>query len=206
MFDLSALRSYHDVNAEAISDTDLTDLEARVVGFLQKKVGWYLGAPKEQIWYINGSNIEAVWLPQGVKSIDKIEISRNAYRSASQLSTLGWYGGEALIAGSIAGQISFTEIDSDSYFVEDERRLVLISGVWGASDRIRVTATIGYDAGEEPEDLKLLANEIIGYLLSIRGSQGMKGRKDDHSLISFQDSFSKAIPLYDEVISGYLDV
>lgn len=183
MLTVEALRSYHGVTTEEISDTDLATLERRVVAIIEKKTGWYFGELKTVEIVRQGSNQDYIWLVQPPVAITSI-----SHRGP--------------------GAVEWIDYESTDYFVDSEfpRRIRKDSGSWPSNERIRFTISIGFEVGGEPEDIKQAVMSLVGYALNNRGNEGVQRRQQGDNTATFFDSAIRSIPLVAEALDNYIAV
>lgn len=149
MITLATLKAHLGITTSA-DDAVLTALEQAAVEFVQNFTGRYFGPPDETT-----------------------EIFDGVYPSRALYPLEVPFGTPAPVLESRNSDNTWTAIDPVDYEL-------IGSGFYPLSDfptgtrNIRITYTRGYEAGEEPADIRAAVINIVGAMYSARGSGGMK--------------------------------
>lgn len=87
------LRLEADQTEEDVLIADIIDAATR---YVERKIGWRLGAPEEVILYLCGDGSRVLWLPQPVESasVDGVESEDYDVRGKRLVRADGWTWGE----------------------------------------------------------------------------------------------------------------
>lgn len=129
--------------------TDIAAVERAAVAFMERETGRHFGEPTEFVERLNGATADTLWL----KEIPLED--------------------PAILVETLGGT-TWTETDAADYET-DGTKLIMVNGYWAEGNRnIRATYTAGYEAGQEPPDVREAVKQIAVAMWKAQKSSGMK--------------------------------
>lgn len=129
--------------ATADDEAYLTALEANAVAYVQRRLGWYIGASEAVTEYLDGSGTERLWLSD-TPSTGPTEAVQRTSPGASDSSTI-------------------TASATDGFLVRG-RKLVRKNGLaWVRGYEYQLAYTRGYASGAEPDDVRMMVQTLTGH-------------------------------------------
>lgn len=157
------LRAY--VGAPASADSILESIEAGAVAFIEGQTGWRFGDPAETTLVLSGTGSATLWLSQPPSNVESV-----SYRDS--LNSV------------------WIEIAAENYEV-DGRKLFRLGDVWPKGSRnIQVVATVGFDPGDEPADIRQLVYDLVAMKWSSHGKESIRSESASLGKLSISTSYA----------------
>lgn len=213
MFSVTELRRWTKVSQKNISDSDLIDLESRVVSIIESETCNYFGPLKEVVEYITGSGERVIWIEKEASSVTNIR-----FRAMTQINRYdlvpSYYGIDSLYYDPITLLSGFStgtwiSLNNSDWRIENKRRITRLNDLWPDMNyEIEVTYIMGYEEDMTgklvgiPGSISQLVLSVVGYILNSKTQEG-RSRVLSGDVEVWQALNSGSIPFWNEVKSRY---
>jgi hypothetical protein len=128
------------VNDGDDADDILTDLEAWAVELVQRATGKYFGASGAITWYLPANGDGSIFLPDAVTAVGSVSYRVYPYEDWTDLTV------------------------TTEYVLLGQELIRTDGGVFPAGrNTVKVTATRGYAAGDEPAPIRTLVKDLVNW-------------------------------------------
>lgn len=168
------------IGGEGYDAVQVEDLERAAVAFVETQTGRYFGPPELVEEFIRGNGSRNLWLRDHVTTVE----GESGSGDDDALVTVGEWDYPGGTGTDLVQDVDFVlrQLAKESLLVR------MANGAWTDGYEYAVTYWRGYQAGEEPADIRQLVLDLIRGRWAQRGAFGLKSETiEGYSYTRFDD-------------------